>query len=108
MVTHYRYIGSALLVTWLDPVKFCAARVGIYYHLPSTSMSLPMASSTSASNTPESDSRGSTPGSRSVTTTPSGKGSNKTKPVNVFSNDGSFLERFQRIKKVQCLSYFQS
>ena len=24
----------------------------------------------------------------------------KPKPVNVFSNDGSFLERFQRIKKV--------
>ncbi|KAI0754798.1 hypothetical protein C8Q80DRAFT_1141170 [Daedaleopsis nitida] len=23
----------------------------------------------------------------------------KTKPVNVFSNDGSFLERFQRLKK---------
>lgn len=24
----------------------------------------------------------------------------KAKPVNVFSNDGSFLERFQRIQKV--------
>lgn len=26
----------------------------------------------------------------------------KPKPVNVFSNDGSFLERFQRIQKVRC------
>lgn len=27
----------------------------------------------------------------------------KSKPANVFSNDGSFLERFQRIKKVGML-----
>ena len=35
----------------------------------------------------------------------------KPKPVNVFSNDGSFLERFQRLKKVcrhLLLSYLQA
>ncbi len=30
----------------------------------------------------------------------------KPKPVNVFSNDGSFLERFQRLKKVCTLPMY--
>lgn len=29
----------------------------------------------------------------------------KAKPTNVFSNDGSFLQRFQHLKKVRYLSY---
>lgn len=36
------------------------------------------------------------------------KGPPKPKPVNIFSNDGSFLERFQRLKKVGSRIYFLS
>lgn len=36
------------------------------------------------------------------------KGPPKPKPVNIFSNDGSFLERFQRLKKVGFRVYLLS
>ncbi|KAG6376876.1 hypothetical protein JVT61DRAFT_902 [Boletus reticuloceps] len=37
--------------------------------------------------------------STSLPSTSTSKSSSKPKPVNVFSNDGSFLERFQRSKQ---------
>ncbi|EJC99026.1 uncharacterized protein FOMMEDRAFT_23370 [Fomitiporia mediterranea MF3/22] len=71
----------------------------------------------SVSPAPHLLSRGSTPSMApatspspglSTTPTPSTSGSTakssshpKPKPVNVFTNDGSFLERFQRVKKVR-------
>ncbi|THH04469.1 hypothetical protein EW145_g5505 [Phellinidium pouzarii] len=41
------------------------------------------------------------------TSTPSSSksSSHKPKPVNIFSDDGSFLERFQRVKRVPCPSF---
>lgn len=50
--------------------------------------------------TPLASSRGSTPAFYpAASPAPSSKSSSKAKAANVFSNDGSFLERFQRSKK---------
>lgn len=74
-------------------------------HRPACSMSKPNSSTSTPKKTELSISTPTTTASPAIpgpSSAPPAKSqsASKPKPVNVFSNDGSFLERFQRTKKV--------
>ena len=78
---------------------------------PRSSSSSTATSTMSAVSTPVPSSGYASPSPAPLTAAPAAPKPNshhphpKPKPLNVFSNDGSFLERFQRLKKVRCVPF---
>jgi hypothetical protein len=71
-------------------------------------LNIPQAWNMSSSSTPQTGSGYASPILVTGTPPPPKPVPPKAKPTNVFSNDGSFLERFQRTKKVRVSYKYRS